>query len=71
VLFEVGDEPVVLLDDVFAELDEIRRERLAAHCRRFGQVLVTAAVVDDVPLEGPRYTVRDGTIIMPPEYVGE
>ena len=69
VLFEVGDEPVVLLDDVFAELDELRRDRLAAHCRRFGQVLVTAAVNDDVPLEGPRYTVRDRSIIMPPELV--
>lgn len=69
VLFEVGDEPVVLLDDVFAELDEFRRDRLAAHCRRFGQVLVTAAVNDDVPLEGPRYTVRDRSIIMPPELV--
>jgi DNA replication and repair protein RecF len=71
VLFEVGDEPVVLLDDVFAELDEFRRERLATHCRRFGQVLVTAAVDDDVPLEGPRYVVRTGTIITPPELVEE
>jgi DNA replication and repair protein RecF len=69
VLFEVGDEPVVLLDDVFAELDEFRRDRLAKHCRRFGQVLVTAAVNDDVPLEGPRYTVRDRTIITPPELI--
>jgi DNA replication and repair protein RecF len=57
----------VLLDDVFAELDEFRRERLATHCRRFGQVLVTAAVADDVPLDGPRYIVRDRTIITPPE----
>ena len=69
VLFEVGDEPVVLLDDVFAELDEERRRRLAAHCDRFGQVLVTAAVADDVPLDGPRYTVRDRRIIPPPETV--
>jgi DNA replication and repair protein RecF len=69
VLFEVGDEPVVLLDDVFAELDEYRRDRLASHCRRFGQVLVTAAVNDDVPLEGPRYAVRDRAIIVPPEFV--
>jgi DNA replication and repair protein RecF len=69
VLFEVGDEPVVLLDDVFAELDEQRRRRLAAHCDRFGQVLVTAAVADDVPLDGPRYAVRDRRIIPPPETV--
>jgi DNA replication and repair protein RecF len=69
VLYEVGDEPVVLLDDVFAELDEERRDRLAAHCRRFGQVLVTAAVADDVPLDGPRYQVRDHTIFAPEEAV--
>jgi DNA replication and repair protein RecF len=71
VLYEVGDEPVVLLDDVFAELDEFRRARLATHCRRFGQVLVTAAVADDVPLGGPRYTVRNGAIVTPPELVDE
>jgi DNA replication and repair protein RecF len=70
VLFEVGDEPIVLLDDVFAELDEERRRRLAKHCDRFGQVLVTAAVADDVPLDGPRYAVRDRTIVPPPETVG-
>lgn len=69
VLYEVGDEPIILLDDVFAELDEGRRTRLAAHCARFGQVLVTAAVADDVPLRGPRYHVRDRTIIPPPELV--
>jgi len=62
VLHEVGDEPVVLLDDVFAELDERRRARLAARCATFEQVLVTAAVDDDVPLAGPRCVVRAGTI---------
>lgn len=67
VLYEVGDEPIVLLDDVFAELDDERRERLAAHCRRFGQVLVTGAVDDDVPLDGPRFRVQEGTVIVPPE----
>ena len=62
VLHDVGEEPVVLLDDVFAELDETRRARLAARCAEFQQVLVTAAVDDDVPLEGPRHRVRAGTI---------
>ncbi len=57
VLAEVGDRPVVLLDDVFAELDEVRRERLAAACRGFEQVLVTAAVEADVPLPGARVEV--------------
>jgi DNA replication and repair protein RecF len=52
VMAEVGDRPVVLLDDVFAELDDARRERLAAACTVFDQVIVTAAVERDVPLDG-------------------
>ncbi len=64
VLAEVGDRPVVLLDDVFAELDTVRRGRLAAACEGFDQVLVTAAVEEDVPLAGARVDVRDrgGTV---------
>lgn len=58
VLAEVGDRPVVLLDDVFAELDETRRRRLAAACADFDQVLVTAAVEADVPLAGTMIDVR-------------
>jgi DNA replication and repair protein RecF len=58
VLAEVGDRPLVLLDDVFAELDQVRRRRLAAACAAFDQVLVTAAVEEDVPLEGTRVDVR-------------
>jgi DNA replication and repair protein RecF len=58
VLAEVGDRPLVLLDDVFAELDSTRRRRLAAACDRFDQVLVTAAVEEDVPLAGARIDVR-------------
>ena len=42
-------EPVLILDDVFAELDSRRREALAAVAQRAEQVLVTAAVADDVP----------------------
>lgn len=57
VLAEVGDRPVVLLDDVFAELDTTRRDRLARSCGRFDQVLVTAAVEEDVPLAGHRIDV--------------
>jgi DNA replication and repair protein RecF len=44
-----GGEPVLLLDDVFAELDTARREALAAAASSAEQVLVTAAVVDDIP----------------------
>ena len=49
-------EPVLILDDVFAELDVRRREALAAVAKRAEQVLVTAAVADDVPagLDGVR-----------------
>jgi DNA replication and repair protein RecF len=44
-----GSDPVLLLDDVFAELDTARREALAAAASSAEQVLVTAAVVDDIP----------------------
>ena len=44
-----GSDPVLLLDDVFAELDSARREALAAAAASAEQVLVTAAVLDDVP----------------------
>ncbi|MGP3980746.1 DNA replication/repair protein RecF [Streptomyces sp. KR80] len=57
-------EPVLVLDDVFAELDERRRERLAELVAPAEQVLVTAAVDDDVPgvLAGTRFTVADGAV---------
>ena len=42
-------DPVLVLDDVFAELDRLRRERLAAAIGGFEQVLVTAAGLEDVP----------------------
>lgn len=62
VIADVGDRPIVLLDDVFAELDTVRRQKLADACARFDQVIVTAAVEEDVPLAGVRYDVaiRDG-----------
>lgn len=61
-LREVGHEPVVLLDDVFAELDVDRRRRLAAWCGECEQVLITAAVADDVPVSARRLTVTGGAI---------
>ncbi|MBM7167206.1 DNA replication/repair protein RecF [Streptomyces sp. G44] len=59
-----GNEPVLVLDDVFAELDARRRERLAELVAPGEQVLVTAAVDDDVPgvLSGARYTVAEGAV---------
>jgi DNA replication and repair protein RecF len=44
-----GSDPVLLLDDVFAELDTARRNALAAVAGGAEQVLVTAAVADDIP----------------------
>jgi DNA replication and repair protein RecF len=57
-------EPVLVLDDVFAELDVDRRNRLAELVGRAGQVLVTCAVAADVPesLQGARYDVADGEV---------
>ncbi|WP_404958747.1 DNA replication/repair protein RecF [Streptomyces sp. 147326] len=59
-----GSEPVLILDDVFAELDARRRERLAELVAPGEQVLVTAAVDDDVPgvLEGTRFGVSGGEV---------
>jgi DNA replication and repair protein RecF len=59
-----GGEPVLILDDVFAELDTSRRDRLAELVAPAEQVLVTAAVGADVPLElsGVRYDVGDGAV---------
>lgn len=59
-----GNEPVLVLDDVFAELDRRRRQRLAEVAVGAEQVLVTAAVEEDVPSElaGARYLVSDGEV---------
>jgi DNA replication and repair protein RecF len=59
-----GEDPVLMLDDVFAELDAGRRDRLAAVVASAEQVLVTAAVAADVPasLAGARFGVAEGVI---------
>ncbi len=59
-----GIEPVLLLDDVFAELDSGRRDRLAALVADAAQLLVTCAVPEDVPaaLTGARYDVHIGSV---------
>ena len=59
-----GVEPVLVLDDVFAELDVGRRERLAELVGGASQVIVTCAVDDDVPrsLRGARYEVGGGEV---------
>jgi DNA replication and repair protein RecF len=59
-----GDDPILILDDVFAELDTERRAQLAGLVAGAEQVLVTAAVPEDVPalLAGVRYVVADGEV---------
>jgi DNA replication and repair protein RecF len=58
------EDPVLVLDDVFTELDAGRRDRLAALVAGAGQVLVTAAVPADVPsvLSGVRFTMSGGVL---------
>ena len=60
-----GIEPVLVLDDVFAELDATRRGRLASSVIEADQVLVTAAVASDVPeiLRGERFDVGGGQVL--------
>jgi DNA replication and repair protein RecF len=59
-----GDDPVLILDDVFAELDTGRRTRLAELVGPAEQVIVTAAVPADVPgeLRGAAYDVNEGAV---------
>jgi DNA replication and repair protein RecF len=57
-------EPVLILDDVFAELDAARRRALATVAAEAEQVIVTAAVAEDVPteLDGTRFAVGGGAV---------
>jgi len=57
-----GTTPVLLLDDVFSELDAERGRRLVA---RFpaGQVFVTTARAEEVPLVGARWAVANGEVV--------
>ena len=60
-------EPVLVLDDVFAELDARRRQALAEVAAAAEQVLITAAVEEDVPegLKGTRFMVTRGSVEPP------
>jgi DNA replication and repair protein RecF len=61
-----GEDPILILDDVFATLDAQRRAALATVARSAEQTLITAAVVDDVPeeLRGVRVEVGDGYAVV-------
>lgn len=64
VLRSEGEQPILILDDVFAELDATRRDRLAEAIADCEQVLITAAVAEDVPsvLQGSAITVERGRV---------
>lgn len=66
-------EPILILDDVFAELDARRRQRLADIVRQGKQVFVTAAVGDDLPVEldGQKFSVHEGQVTPLDEAVDE
>jgi DNA replication and repair protein RecF len=61
----LSGDPVLILDDVFAELDESRRARLRQAIQDFEQVLITAAVLDDVPdgLMGNIIRIQAGAVV--------
>ncbi|MGN6742901.1 MAG: DNA replication/repair protein RecF [Amnibacterium sp.] len=58
-------DPIVILDDVFAELDARRRTRLAGQVGRYEQVIITAAVEEDIPadLSGRVTHIRAGEVV--------
>ena len=59
-----GLSPILILDDVFSELDEDRRERLAQIAQSAEQTLITVAVENDLPksITGTRYLVKSGVV---------
>jgi DNA replication and repair protein RecF len=67
-----GEDPILILDDVFATLDAQRRAALATVARSAEQTLITAAVVDDVPpeLRRVRVEVGDGIAVVVKDAVG-
>lgn len=64
-LSALGEAPIVVLDDVFAELDSGRRSMLRDYLRGVDQVFITAAVEEDLPegLDATKFDVRDGAIM--------
>jgi DNA replication and repair protein RecF len=68
-----GEDPILILDDVFATLDAERRAALASVARSAEQTLITAAVLDDVPAElrGARVEVGGGIAVLVKDAVPE
>lgn len=61
-----GDKPILILDDVFSELDENRRERLLAISKAAEQTFITVAVENDLPksITGARFKVTSGKVVV-------
>ena len=59
-----GDKPILILDDVFSELDEGRREKLLAISESAEQTFVTVAVENDLPknITGQKFKVTAGKV---------
>jgi DNA replication and repair protein RecF len=59
-----GLSPILILDDVFSELDEDRREKLAQIAQSAEQTLITVAVESDLPksLTGSKFLVKNGSV---------
>jgi DNA replication and repair protein RecF len=59
-----GLSPILILDDVFSELDEERRERLAEIAKSAQQTIITVAVENDLPksISGIKYLVKSGAV---------
>ena len=61
-----GDQPILLLDDVFSELDSLRREYLLAQISHYEQVMLTSTDLDSFPADlaqrSYRYRVTDGAL---------
>jgi DNA replication and repair protein RecF len=59
-----GLSPILILDDVFSELDEERRERLVEIAKKAEQTIITVAVENDLPksIMGNKYLVKSGAV---------
>lgn len=61
-----GDQPILLLDDVFSELDSLRREYLLAQVAKYEQVMLTSTDLDSFPADlaqrSYRYRVTEGAL---------
>ncbi|WP_336249151.1 DNA replication/repair protein RecF [Stomatohabitans albus] len=64
IIAETGDQPILILDDVFAELDQYRAERLAQRCVDFDQVIMTVATGTPVPVDAPTIMIEGGQVLL-------